>query len=60
MPPDFAGTIQESVNLTDAERAALEKASLLHRARYLRGEDRTRRGFGRRDDQDVAPGGAPR
>lgn len=60
VPPDFVGTVQESVILTDAERAALEKASQLHRARNPRGDDRTRRGFGRRDGQDVLPGGGTR
>ncbi|MBP9087046.1 MAG: hypothetical protein KBG15_13075 [Kofleriaceae bacterium] len=60
VPPDFVGSILESVKLTDAERAALEKASQLHRARNPRGDDRTRRGFGRRDGQDVRPGGGTR
>ena len=40
VPPDFVGTVQESVILTDAERAALEKASQLHRTRNPRGDER--------------------
>ena len=49
MPPDFVGTVRDSINLTDNDRAALEKASQLHRKRNPRGEDRTRRGFGQGD-----------
>ncbi|HPH68875.1 MAG TPA: hypothetical protein PLF40_24140 [Kofleriaceae bacterium] len=49
VPPDFVGTVRDSINLTDNDRAALEKASQLHRKRNPRGEDRTRRGFGQGD-----------
>lgn len=49
VPRDFVGTVRDSIHLTDADRAALEKASQLHRKRNPRGEDRTRRGFGQGD-----------
>jgi hypothetical protein len=50
VPADFAGTIETSLPLTDAEKAATKAANDLVLKRNPRNEDRSRRGFGRRDE----------